>query len=140
MEQGTDAPLGGKHLQQHPPAVPGEILQPAGAGRGWARGSGSEGIIGDEGKAKGQPGAPHREQLSRVHRWVLEFTHPPPRAAPFVAHMEALTSDNLEMIRMDPQRSTRSLTHKSKHCLNTTTCLPVILFSFSKNFYFSLSS
>lgn len=83
MEQGMDASLGGKHLQQHPPAVPGEILQPAGAGRGWgppiasARGSGSEGIIGDEGKAKGQPGAPHREQLSRVHRWVLEFTHPP---------------------------------------------------------------
>lgn len=82
MEQGTDAPLGGKRLQQHPAAVPGEILQPAGAGRGWglltasARGSGSEGIIGDEGKAKGQPGAPHREQLSRVYRWVLEFTPP----------------------------------------------------------------
>lgn len=71
MERGMDASLGGKHLQQHPPAVPGETLQPAGVGRGWgllsasARGSGSEGIIGDEGKAKGQPGAPRREQLSQ---------------------------------------------------------------------------
>lgn len=58
---------------------------------------------------------------------------PPPKAAPFVAHTEALTSNNLEMIRMDPQRSTRSLTHKSKRCLNTATRLPLI-FSFSKNF------
>lgn len=110
----------------------------------WGSGSGGE-LSAMKAKPRGSrvspagSSSPGRGRAAGARIGAGIHRHSPPRAAPFVAHTEAPTSENLEMIRIDPQKSTRNPTHKSKRCLNTAKRLPLILFSFSKNFYFSLS-